>query len=152
MGWMFSENLAGVWGISQYDCIFNQMLYSPAECTWQSHDRLCSCPFKRDPQWAAPQHLRYVRYLTTGSQIRNQRQRQRQILSTSLFMPMIGILWRVGHSLKLEARQEGCFCPEQRVSGRTLQLLEMWEILPKKSILTKNSKYNLQIQWQSCKC
>ena len=31
-------------------------------------------------------------------------------------------------------------------------LLEMWEILPEKSILTKNSKYNLQIQWQSCKC
>ena len=52
------------------------------------------------------------------------------------------------HSLILEARWEGCFCPEQRVSGRTLELLEMWEILPKKSILTKNSKYNLQIQWQ----
>ena len=30
-------------------------------------------------------------------------------------------------------------------------LLEMLDILPEKSILTKNSKYNLQIQWQSCK-
>ena len=30
-------------------------------------------------------------------------------------------------------------------------LLEMWKIWPEKSILTKNSKYNLQIQWQSCK-
>ena len=31
-------------------------------------------------------------------------------------------------------------------------LLEMLDILPEKSILTKNSKYNLRIQWQSCKC
>ena len=30
-------------------------------------------------------------------------------------------------------------------------LLEMWKIWPEKSILTENSKYNLQIQWQSCK-
>ena len=30
-------------------------------------------------------------------------------------------------------------------------ILEMLDILPEKSILTKNSKYNLQIQWQSCK-
>ena len=66
MGWTFSENLAGVWGISQDDCLFNQMLFSPAKCTWQSHDHLCSCPMKRDPQWAAPQHLNYERYLTTA--------------------------------------------------------------------------------------
>ena len=30
-------------------------------------------------------------------------------------------------------------------------LLEMWKIWPEKSILTENSKYNLKIQWQSCK-
>ena len=31
-------------------------------------------------------------------------------------------------------------------------LLEMLDISPEKSILTKNGKYNLRIQWQSCKC
>ena len=40
------------------------------------------------------------------------------------------------------------FIPALGLAGH---LLEMWEILPEKSTLTKNSKYNLQIQWQSCK-
>ena len=40
----------------------------------------------------------------------------------------------------------------QFIPALASHLLEMWEILPEKSILTKNSKYNLQIQWQSCKC
>ena len=37
------------------------------------------------------------------------------------------------------------------IPAPAVHLLEMWEILPEKSIFKKNRKYNLQIQWQSCK-
>ena len=39
----------------------------------------------------------------------------------------------------------------QFIPALAVHLLEMWKIWPEKSILTENSKYNLQIQWQSCK-